>query len=108
MRQEFSKKTKLARFEFARGHCEYCGAKIITHAEYHHERQAHLGGDNSLENCRCICVKCHNAESRKNRPENDKTRRVYEKRAGVRKTRGFAANRNGKYKQKMDGTVERR
>lgn len=87
MRAEFSKKTKLARFEFARGHCEECGSKIVGVAEYDHVIEDTLTHDNSFENCRCLCGKCHKRKTKKNRPEIDKTRRIIEKRAGVRKSR---------------------
>lgn len=89
-RREFSKSVKLARFEHAQGHCEICGNKIITRAEYDHAQEDYIGGDNSFENCRCLCVKCHAVKTAKSRPAIDKTRRVFEKRAGVRSSgRGF-------------------
>lgn len=86
MRAEFSKKTKLARFEFAKGHCEECGCKIVGSAEYDHDKEDYIGGDNSFENCRVLCGKCHKRKTRKNRPQIDKTRRIIEKRAGLRKS----------------------
>lgn len=66
-RLEFSRKTKLARWTFAGGKCEAvwdgkrCNA-VLTPAkvEYHHDKEAEAGGDNSFENCRCVCVTpCH-------------------------------------------------
>lgn len=83
-RSEFSKATRLARFEHAGGCCEACGQKIHTRAEYDHVIEAYLGGANSFDNCRCLCQPCHRAKTQKSRPDIDKTRRIYEKRAGVR------------------------
>lgn len=104
-RSEFSKKTKLAAFERAKGHCENCGAKILTAAEYDHRIPDYLGGSNELENCVCLCPKCHRRKTtEQDRPAIDKSRRITEKRAGVRKGRGF----NKRWRKKMDGTVERR
>jgi 5-methylcytosine-specific restriction protein A len=90
MRNNFSKKTKLAAFERAKGHCENCGNKILTSAEYDHRIEDYLTHDNSLENCVCLCKKCHDIKTKRSRPAIDKTRRIIEKRAGVRKSgRGF-------------------
>lgn len=94
MRAEFSKKTKLARFEYANGHCEECGLKILGSAEYDHDKEDFIGGDNSFDNCRCLCKKCHGRKTKKNRPQIDKTRRIYEKRAGVRTSRPFPKKQN--------------
>lgn len=89
-RSEFSKKTKLERFEHAQGHCETCGCKIVGSAEYDHQIPDNLGGENSFENCRCLCKKCHGLKTQtEDRPRIDKARRVIEKRAGVRQSRSF-------------------
>jgi hypothetical protein len=110
MRQEFSKATKAAAFERANGMCE-CGCQmpLVGRPEYDHNQEDFIGGNNSLENCRCVNKKCHDRKSKKNRPAIDKTRRIIEKAAGLRTSgRSFQTNRNGKYKMKMNGTVERR
>jgi len=89
-RAEFSKATKLARFNYAGGKCEVCGQKIISGAEYDHAVEETLTHDNSFENCVCMCGRCHARKTKQRRPEIDKTRRVFEKRAGLRKSsRGF-------------------
>jgi 5-methylcytosine-specific restriction endonuclease McrA len=88
-RLEFSAKTKLARFEHAKGHCENCGDLITGVAEYDHAVEAYLGGDNSFENCRCYCRRCHARKTKQRRPEIDKTRRILKKRTGVKSGRGF-------------------
>ena len=88
-RAEFTKQTKLRRFEHAKGHCERCGNRILTSAEYDHDQEDYIGGANSFENCRCLCRRCHAEKTAENRPEIDRTRRIYEKRAGVRTKRKF-------------------
>ena len=106
VRQEFSKAIKLEAFERSKGHCEACRQKIITRAEYDHRIPCGLGGDNSLANCVCLCVKCHRSKtSAKDVPAISKAVRLNEKLAGARKSRGgFRKD----LRRKMDGTVVRR
>lgn len=88
MRAEFTDKTKLARFKHANGHCEVCTQKILGTAEYDHAVPAAIGGGNDFENCRCLCSKCHAVKTRKTDvPQIAKSKRIYEKRAGLRKTK---------------------
>lgn len=90
MRQNFTKSTKLARFEHAKGCCEDCGQRIVGVAEYDHAIADYIGGTSTFENCRCLCKKCHDRKTAVDRPKIDKTRRIAEKRAGVRKSKlGF-------------------
>jgi 5-methylcytosine-specific restriction endonuclease McrA len=89
-RREFSKSVRLAAWERCKGHCETCGQKIVAGVEYDHALENYVGGMNDLANCVCLCVRCHRVKTKTNRPQIDKTRRIYEKRAGVRdKRRGF-------------------
>lgn len=89
-RAEFSKATKLAAWKRSGGHCECgCGQKIVGTPEYDHIIEETLTGDNSLENCMVMSKRCHRLKTSENRPEIDKTRRIAEKRAGVRKRQGF-------------------
>jgi len=106
VRAEFSKATKLAAFERANGHCETCRQKIITRAEYDHRIPCGLGGDNSLENCVCVCVKCHRVKtSTKDVPAISKAVRLKEKQAGARTKRGGFSKT---WRKKMSGEVVRR
>jgi 5-methylcytosine-specific restriction endonuclease McrA len=89
-RKEFSKSTRAARYKHANGHCEDCGLSIQGIPEYDHDKEDYFDGSNDFANCRCLCRKCHDFKSAKNRPAIDKTRRIIEKAAGLRKTkRGF-------------------
>ena len=90
MRREFSKATKLAAWERSGGRCECgCGQKIIGTPEYDHRLEDYVGGANDLVNCVVMSKRCHRLKTNANRPEIDKTRRIAEKRAGVRKRQGF-------------------
>lgn len=89
-RAEFTKATKLARFDHAKGHCETCGQRIVGVAEYDHAVPCAVGGDNSFENCRVMCKRCHRLKtSTIDVPQISKSVRIYEKRAGVRTKRPF-------------------
>ena len=83
---------------------------LIGIPEYHHKKEAYLGGDNSLENCLVITKKCHRIITDERRREIDKTRRISEKNAGVRKRKGrpMPGTRASGWRKKMDGTAERR
>lgn len=110
-RDEFSKATKIAAFQRAKGRCECgCGVKIITgEVEYDHRIEVALGGDNSLENCRVMRAKCHRSKTSERAAPVAKAKRISERNMGLRKTsRPFAGNRNSQWKKKMDGSVERR
>ncbi|MEQ8822780.1 MAG: HNH endonuclease signature motif containing protein [Filomicrobium sp.] len=110
-RSEFSKKTKLAAWERSGGYCECgCNQKIIGTPEYDHIIEDMIDGGNDLENCRVMTKKCHRLKTEERRPELDKTRRSFEKRIGVRKRKGrpMPGTRTSGWKQKMDGSWERR
>lgn len=93
MRAEFSKATKLAAWERCNGHCESCGKKILTRAEYDHIIEDTLTHDNSLANCACLCQRCHAKKTAASRPAIDKTRRIIETRQGLRAPKQKIAKR---------------
>jgi 5-methylcytosine-specific restriction protein A len=109
-RSEFAKKTKLAAFERSNGCCEHCFNKIITSAEYDHVLPDYLGGDNSLDNCECLCKKCHAIKTKSDRNGIDRARRGLEKLAGARnrKSRPMPGTKASGIKKKLNGSVERR
>ena len=41
-----------------------CNLPLAKGVEFDHDVPDQLGGDNSLENCRAICVACHKAKTR--------------------------------------------
>ena len=88
-RLEFSMTTKVKRFDFAKGHCEYCGIKLLVgDAEFHHEVEAERGGDNSFENCRALCKPCHAGETKKFVKAKAKAIRVKARHIGATKPKG--------------------
>lgn len=109
-RAEFSRRTKLEAFNRASGHCETCGCKILSGAEYDHRIPDMVDGGNDVENCRVLCARCHRLKTKADRPEIDKTRRILKKRAGLRKPKGrpLPGTKASGWRKRMNGTVERR
>jgi 5-methylcytosine-specific restriction enzyme A len=116
-RSEFSKATKLEAFKLADGCCENCGLKIvgsIAPVIYDHIVPDALGGDNSLDNCQCLCTPCDKLKTFTpidgDIPRIAKAQRGLERRANVRQKRGrpLPGTKRSGLKKKMDGTVERR
>jgi len=89
-RAEFSDKIKGQAWERCGGMCESCGEVIRSGngPEYHHVIDAAIGGDNTLENCQVLCIRpCHKAVTDDHRPAITRTKRLYEKRIGLRGTK---------------------
>jgi hypothetical protein len=87
-RQEFSKPTKLAAFERAKGFCECCFLRIVGTPEYDHVIPAAVGGSADISNCEVLCRKCHRRKtSEKDVPEISKSARIAEKQMGLRRTK---------------------
>lgn len=109
MRQEFPKKVKLAAWQRSGGICECgCGVKIISGdgPEYDHRIEDAIGGDPTLENCVVMRKRCHDAKTKRRRPELDKTRRLFEKQINARKSsKPMPCGRNSPLKKKMNGEV---
>lgn len=56
----FSAKVEDDALKRAGGKCEYCGGQLKPgRYQFDHEKPKALGGDNSLENCKVACIKCH-------------------------------------------------
>lgn len=99
-RKEFTKSVKLAAWNRCNGICECCEMKITGRPEYDHELADGLGGDNSIDNCKVLCSKCHRAKtSNHDVPMIAKATRLKEKAAGIRKPKRKWPSR------KFDGTV---
>lgn len=86
MRQEFTKKTKLAAWTRCLGRCEKCTAKLMTgYIEYDHDLSDALGGSNDLDNCIVLCRGCHRAKTDKiDIPVIAKSNRVRDKHFGIK------------------------
>lgn len=110
-RQEFSRKTKAQAFERANGCCESCSAKLkVGEVEYDHVLPCALGGDNTLENCACLCKICHNAKTGKDVGMIRKADRQRDYLSGAKKSLGkpIPGSKRSGWKKRLDGTVERR
>lgn len=111
MRREFSKATKTAALERSGGVCE-CGCGVpfgVEGVEYDHDLPDWLGGDNSLENCKALRVKCHRRKTPKDRQMIDKARRGSETRHGLRESRWrpMPGTRRSGIRKRMGKAAER-
>jgi 5-methylcytosine-specific restriction protein A len=60
MSRNFSAKTEDEALEIAKGCCEECGGQLKPgKIRFHHRKPVWKGGDNSLSNCKAVCVVCH-------------------------------------------------
>lgn len=83
-RQEFSRKTKAARFLHCGSKCEGCGVKLTKTPHYDHDTPTGwLGGDNSFDNCRVLCVACHREKTAAEAPIKAKGDRIRDKLIGA-------------------------
>lgn len=105
-RLEFSRATKEAAYERCKGKCELCCMPFDNRTpEYHHEIEAAMGGDNSLENCQVLCPKCHGLITRTvSAPRVAKVKRIEAKRKGWRKPSGAFRRFSGRSRQLHEET----
>jgi hypothetical protein len=117
---EFSKSVKLAMFKRAGGpgnlHCEKCKLRIGGKPfDYDHTielwelgaelREKFAEDGVPAEYGQLICKPCHSQKTGQKTGERAHGKRIVEKAAKVKKRSSFQANRDGKFKKKMDGTV---
>ncbi len=107
-RHEFSRSTRQAALARAGTRCEASGARygleegqrcncsLSLGVQFDHDVPDQLGGDNSLENCRAVCVQCHKIKTRGDIQQIRKSDRQRDKASGVIradgkiKSQGFA------------------
>lgn len=121
-RAEFSTRTKLKAWTRATGpdgkqrcECDECGGLDNTQGllicmrgpNYDHDLPCAMGGDNSLENCRCLSWACHQRKTTEvDVPRITKTRHTTAGHARAKTTRNpLPGGKNHHLKRKMDGTV---
>jgi 5-methylcytosine-specific restriction endonuclease McrA len=77
--------------------------------EYHHVKEAFLGGDNSPDNVAVLCRKCHAERTKEQRPMVDKVRRLYLRNIGHRRkvSKPMPGSRASGIRKRMNGHVER-
>ena len=82
---------------------------VVGQIDYDHRIPWEISHDSSLSNCMCRSPRM---SSSKNYEQIFKTiakgRRIRRKHRGIHKPGGFPTNRDGPYKRKLDGTIERR
>lgn len=87
-RNEFPKAIREQAYARSEGKCEHCRQSFDGRTPHydHYPIAAALGGPATLENCRCLCVKCHrHITATVDAPRIAKAKRLEEKRAGLRK-----------------------
>ena len=112
-RAEFTKATKRAARERAKGFCEArgerygflpdmrCGMPFGHSVEFDHIILDANSHDNSLRNCACVCIPCHRWKTRYvDPPLAAKTLRQQDKHRGIKRPK-----RKSKYKRKVDGST---
>lgn len=107
-RQEFSKRTKLDAFRRANGRCEQCTAPLFPGKfEYDHVTEDTFGGEPALDNCKVLCLACHDTKTKSRSPIIAKSNRVRNRHIGIDRhtTRPLPCGRNSKWKKKMSGEV---
>jgi 5-methylcytosine-specific restriction endonuclease McrA len=120
-RNEFTKPTKRDALKRSGGICEAdgglyglsegqrCHRQLALGVEFDHVILDANSHDNSLGNCKAICIPCHRYKTAKHDiPVAAKTLRQQDKNAGIRKRSTMPGSRNSGWRRKMDGTVERR
>ena len=114
MRKEFSRRVKALAFkrcmdEDGIPHCEGCGVILVAgNVNFDHDISDGLGGDNSLANCKVLCIKiCHAKKTlTQDNPIMQKADRVLKKTYGIAKSRNpMPGSRNSPWKKMMNGKV---
>lgn len=94
-RTEFTRKTKQAALTRSDHKCEAsgprygleegqrCNCSLSLGVQFDHDVPDQLGGDNSLDNCRAICVQCHKIKTRGDVQQIRKSDRQRDKASGV-------------------------
>lgn len=121
-RNEFSKKTQRQALERSGGQCEAvgvmygqpqdlrCTASVEKLHQFDHVILDANSKDNSLLNCACVCIPCHNYKTRfHDTPMAAKTLRQQDMARSIRKpqSRPMAGTKASGIRKRMSGRVER-
>jgi len=114
-RTEFSRATRQEALKRSGLRCEASGARyglepdhrcnchLSLGVQFDHDVPDQLGGDNSLENCRAICVQCHRIKTRGDIQQIRKSDRQRDKHNGTFFKKSNMSN--PRFKKMMNGTV---
>lgn len=122
MRKEFPKHVRRAALERSGGLCEARGPLYglpidvrcnVSLEKGHHDDHVNPdgnGGDNTLENCACVCHTCHAYKTKNDVARIAKMKRQRDRNQGIKRRKGppMPGSRDSVFKRKMDGSVERR
>ena len=103
-------RVRLRVFERAGGRCQICGRKLGPADKWAVDHIVALvnGGAHAEANMQIACDWCHGAKTAVDVAEKAKSARVRARHTGAKTKTGFQTNRAGKFRKRMDGTVERR
>lgn len=114
MRNEFSRDTRRQALQRSGLKCEAsgirygleegqrCNCSLSLGVQFDHDVPDQLGGDNTLENCRAVCVQCHRIKTRGDIQQIRKSDRMRDKNDGTfKRTGGFPQ----RFKRRMNGDV---
>lgn len=109
--QSIPPRVRLRVWDRANGHCQSCTRRIAAGDKWECDHITALinGGEHREANFQLLCSTCHKAKTSADVAEKSKVADVRKKHLGIRKSRSsFLTNRDGPFKKRMDGTVERR
>ena len=117
-RTEFTKATQRSAWGRSDGRCEYVdedGSRCPImlgdgNVHYDHDIPDRIGGDNSLDNCRALCLPHHKMKTRDvDIPRIVKTRRQEDKARGIKKPKGrpLPGTKASGLRKRMNGDVEK-
>lgn len=116
MRNEFSRATRRAALQRSGHHCEAsgprygleegqrCNCDLSLGVQFDHDVPDQMGGDNTLENCRAICVQCHRIKTRGDIQAIRKSDRMRDKQDGTFVKPKSSLN-HPRFKKCFDGSV---
>lgn len=115
MRNEFSRETRRQALQRSGQRCEAsglrygleegqrCNCALSLGVQFDHDVPDQLGGDNSLENCRAVCIQCHKIKTRGDIQQIRKSDRARDKDNGTFKRSGSLSH--PRFKKCFDGSV---
>lgn len=112
MRREFPQHVRKAVWQRCEGRCEKCGTPFSASnpVEYDHITECALDGDNTIENCQALGVKCcHKPKTAADASKRAKADRCARAAAGLKRvSRPMPGSKASGWRKKMNGEVERR
>lgn len=114
-RTEFSRKTRQEALQRSGLKCEAsgtrygmeegqrCNCDLSLGVQFDHDVPDQLGGDNSLENCRAVCVQCHRIKTRGDIRQIRKSDRQRDKHLGVIKPKSALSKQ--RFRRKVNGDI---